>query len=61
MNWLLVVGIGQMVVDAVGIWRVLRAWRGSPRRRDLREQVVLVVAGWAVFGLVGLVWVVQAL
>jgi hypothetical protein len=61
MNWLLVVGIGQMVVGAVGIWRVLRAWRGSPRRRDLRGQVVLVVAGWAGFGLVGLVLVVQAL
>ena len=55
------VGIAQMLVAAVQIRRVLRVWRASLRRRELRGRVVLVVAVWAAFGLVGLVWLVQGL
>jgi F0F1-type ATP synthase membrane subunit c/vacuolar-type H+-ATPase subunit K len=40
---------------------VLRVWRASLRRRELRGRVVLVVAVWAAFGLLGLVWLVQGL
>ena len=62
MSWLLVVvGIALMLVAAVQIGRVLRVWRASLRRRELRGRVVLVVAVWAAFGLVGLVWLVQGL
>ena len=55
------VGIAQMLVAAVQIRRVLRAWRASARRPELEGRVVLVVAVWAVFGLLGLVWLVQGL
>jgi F0F1-type ATP synthase membrane subunit c/vacuolar-type H+-ATPase subunit K len=62
MSWLLVVvGIALMLVAAVQIRRVLRVWRASLRRRELRGRVVLVVAVWAAFGLLGLVWLVQGL
>ena len=56
-----VVGIAGMLLAAVRIRRVLRAWRASSRRPELRGRVVLVVAVWAAFGLVGLVWLVQGL
>jgi F0F1-type ATP synthase membrane subunit c/vacuolar-type H+-ATPase subunit K len=58
---LVVVGIALMLVAAVQIRRVLRVWRASLRRRELRGRMVLVVAVWAVFGLLGLVWLVQGL
>jgi F0F1-type ATP synthase membrane subunit c/vacuolar-type H+-ATPase subunit K len=58
---LVVVGIALMLVAAVQIRRVLRVWRASLRRRELRGRVVLVVAVWAAFGLLGLVWLVQGL
>jgi hypothetical protein len=62
MSWLLVAaGIALMLVGALQIRRVLRVWRASLRRRELRGRVVLVVAVWAAFGLVGLVWLVQGL
>jgi F0F1-type ATP synthase membrane subunit c/vacuolar-type H+-ATPase subunit K len=62
MNGLLVaVGIAGMLVAAVQIRRVLRAWRTSSRRPELQGRVVLVVAVWAAFGLLGLVWLVQGL
>jgi hypothetical protein len=62
MNGLLVaVGIAQMLVAAVQIRRVLRAWRASSRRPELQGRVGLVVAGWAAFGVLGLVWLVQGL
>jgi hypothetical protein len=54
-------GIALMLVAAVQIRRVLRVWRTSLRRRELRGRVVLVVAVWTAFGLVGLVWLVQGL
>jgi len=56
-----VVGIALMLLAAVQIRRVLRVWRASSRRPELRGRVVLVVAVWAAFGLVGLVWLVQGL
>ena len=55
------VGIALMLVAAVQIRRVLRVWRASSRRPELRGRVVLVVAVWAAFGLLGLVWLVQGL
>jgi hypothetical protein len=58
---LVALGIALMLVAAVQIRRVLRVWRTSLRRRELRGRVVLVVAVWAAFGLVGLVWLVQGL
>jgi F0F1-type ATP synthase membrane subunit c/vacuolar-type H+-ATPase subunit K len=62
MSWLLVVvGIALMLLAGVQIRRVLRVWRASLRRRELRGRVVLVVAVWAAFGLLGLVWLVQGL
>jgi F0F1-type ATP synthase membrane subunit c/vacuolar-type H+-ATPase subunit K len=62
MSWLLVaVGIALMLLAAVQIRRVLRVWRASLRRRELRGRAVLVVAVWAAFGLLGLVWLVQGL
>jgi len=56
-----VVGIALMLVAAVQIRRVLRVWRASSKRRELQGRVVLVVAVWAAFGLLGLVWLVQGL
>jgi F0F1-type ATP synthase membrane subunit c/vacuolar-type H+-ATPase subunit K len=56
-----VAGIALMVVAAVQIRRVLRAWRASSRRPELQGRVALVVAAWAAFGLLGLVWLVQGL
>jgi F0F1-type ATP synthase membrane subunit c/vacuolar-type H+-ATPase subunit K len=62
MNGVLVaVGIAQMLVAAVQIRRVLRVWRASARRPELQGRVVLVVAVWAAFGLLGLVWLVRGL
>jgi F0F1-type ATP synthase membrane subunit c/vacuolar-type H+-ATPase subunit K len=62
MNGVLVaVGIAQMLVAAVQIRRVLRVWRASSQRPELRGRVVLVVAVWAGFGLLGLVWLAQGL
>jgi hypothetical protein len=45
----------------VAIGLVLRGRRGSPQPPDFRGGPVWAVAGWAVFGLLGLVWVVLAL
>jgi hypothetical protein len=57
-----VVGIGQLLVGAVAIGLVLRGRHGSPQQPDdFRPGWVWAVAGWAVFGLLGLVWVVRAL
>jgi F0F1-type ATP synthase membrane subunit c/vacuolar-type H+-ATPase subunit K len=62
MNGLLVaVGIAAMLVAAVQIRRVLRVWRASSRRPELQGRVMVVVAGWAAFGLLGLVWLLQGL
>jgi hypothetical protein len=62
MSWLrVVVGIAGMLLAAVQIRRVLRVWRASSRRHELQGRVVLVVAVWAAFGLLGLVWLVQGL
>jgi F0F1-type ATP synthase membrane subunit c/vacuolar-type H+-ATPase subunit K len=58
---LVAAGIALMLVAAMQIRRVLHVWRASLRRRELRGRVVLVVAVWAAFGLVGLVWLVQGL
>jgi hypothetical protein len=47
-------------VVAIGL--VLRGRYGSPQRPDdFRGGPVWAVAGWAVFGLLGLVWVALAL
>jgi hypothetical protein len=56
-----VVGIGQLLVGLVAIGLVLRGRRGSPDQPDFRPGWAWAVAGWAVFGLLGLVWVVRAL
>jgi hypothetical protein len=56
-----VVGIGQLLVGLVAIGLVLRGRRGAPQEPDFRPGWVWAVAGWAVFGLLGLVWVVRAL
>jgi hypothetical protein len=56
-----VLGIGQLLVGLVAIGLVLRGRRGSPDQPDFRPGWVWAVAGWAVFGLLGLVWVVRAL
>jgi hypothetical protein len=56
-----VLGIGQLLIGAVAIGLVLRGRRGSPQQHDFRGRPVWAVAGWAVFGLLGLVWVVRAL
>jgi F0F1-type ATP synthase membrane subunit c/vacuolar-type H+-ATPase subunit K len=62
MNGLLVaVGIAGMVLAAVQIRRVLRVWRASSRRPELQGRVMVVVAVWAAFGLLGLVWLLQGL
>jgi hypothetical protein len=57
----LVLGIGQLLIGVVAIGLVLRGRRRSPQQRDFRGGPVGAVAGWAVFGLLGLVWVVRAL
>jgi hypothetical protein len=56
-----VLGIGQLLVGVVAIGLVLRGRRRSPEQHDFRGGSVWAVAGWAVFGLLGLVWVVLAL
>ena len=56
-----VLGVGQLLVGVVAIGLVLRGRRGSPAGRDFRGGPAWAVAGWAVFGLLGLVWVVLAL
>ena len=56
-----VVGIAQLLVGAVAIGLVLRGRRGAPQEPDFRPGWGWAVAGWAVFGLLGLVWVVRAL
>jgi multisubunit Na+/H+ antiporter MnhB subunit len=57
-----VVGVAQLLVGAVAIGLVLRGRRGAPQEPDdFRPGWVWAVAGWAVFGLLGLVWVVRAL
>jgi hypothetical protein len=56
-----VVGIAQLLVGVVAIGLVLRGRRGAPDQPDFRPGWVWAVAGWAVFGLLGLVWVVRAL
>jgi hypothetical protein len=56
-----VLGIAQLLVGVVAIGLVLRGRRGSPDPPDFRPGWAWAVAGWAVFGLLGLVWVVRAL
>jgi hypothetical protein len=56
-----VVGVGQMLVGVAAIGLVLRGRRGAADQRDFRGGPAWAVAGWAVFGLLGLVWVVRAL
>jgi hypothetical protein len=57
-----VLGVGQLLIGVVAIGLVLRGRRRSPQRPDdFRGGPVWAVAGWAVFGLLGLVWVVLAL
>jgi hypothetical protein len=56
-----VLGAGQVLVGVVAIGLVLRGRRGSPDQHDFRGGLAWAVAGWAVFGLPGLVWVVRAL
>jgi hypothetical protein len=56
-----VLGIAQMVIGVVAIVLVLRGRRSSPGQRNFRGGPGWAVAGWAVFGLLGLVWVVRAL
>src|SRR5512132_578745 len=52
-----VVGIAQLLVGAVAIGLVLRGRRGAPQEPDFPPGWAWAVAGWAVFGLLGLVWV----
>ena len=55
-------GIAQLLIGAVAIGLVLRGRRGSPvGPDDFRGGPGWAVAGWAVFGLLGLVWIVLAL
>jgi hypothetical protein len=56
-----VLGIAQLLIGAVAIGLVLRGRRRQPEQRDFRGGPGWAVAGWAVFGLLGLVWVVRAL
>jgi hypothetical protein len=57
-----VLGLAQLLIGAVAIGLVLRGRRGSPAGPDdFRGGPVWAVAGWAVFGLLGLVWIVLAL
>ncbi len=56
-----VLGVGQVLVGVVSIGLVLRGRRGPADQRDFRGGLAWAVAGWAVFGLLGLVWVVRAL
>jgi hypothetical protein len=56
-----VLGIGQLLIGAVAIGLVLRGRRRSPQQHDFRGGPAWAVAGWAVFGLLGLVWVALAL
>jgi hypothetical protein len=57
-----VLGIGQLLIGGVAIGLVLRGRRRSPQQPDdFRGGPAWAVAGWAVFGLLGLVWVVLAL
>jgi hypothetical protein len=56
-----VVGIAQLLVGVVAIGLVLRGRRGAPQQPDFRPGWAWAVAGWAVFGLLGLVWVVRGL
>jgi hypothetical protein len=56
-----VVGIAQLLVGLVAIGLVLRGRRGAPQEPDFRPGWAWAVAGWAVFGLLGLVWVVRGL
>jgi hypothetical protein len=56
-----VVGVGQLMVGVVAIGLVLRGRRGAADQHDFRGGPAWAVAGWAVFGLLGLVWVVLAL
>jgi hypothetical protein len=57
-----VLGLAQLLGGVVAIGLVLRGRYGLPQRRDdFRGGPVWAVAGWAVFGLLGLVWIVLAL
>ena len=57
-----VLGLAQLLIGVVAIGLVLRGRRGSPAGPDdFRGGPVWAVAGWAVFGLLGLVWIVLAL
>jgi hypothetical protein len=58
----LVLGVAQLLGGVAAIGLVLRGRYGSPQRPDdFRGGPVWALAGWAVFGLLGLVWVVLAL
>jgi hypothetical protein len=57
-----VLGLAQLLIGAVAIGLVLRGRCGSPvGPDDFRGGPVWAVAGWAVFGLLGLVWIVLTL
>ncbi len=56
-----VLGVVQLLIGAMAIGLVLRGRRRSPQQRDFRGGPAWAVAGWAVFGLLGLVWVALAL
>jgi multisubunit Na+/H+ antiporter MnhB subunit len=62
-DWLRVgLGVAQLLVGVVAIGLVLWGWRRTPQQPDaFRGGPGWAVAGWAVFGLLGLVWVVLAL
>jgi predicted cobalt transporter CbtA len=58
----LVLGVAQLLIGAVAIGLVLRGRRRSPGGPDdFRGGSGWAVAGWAVFGLLGLVWIVLTL
>jgi hypothetical protein len=57
-----VLGLAQLLIGVVAIGLVLRGRHRSPvGPDDVRGGPVWAVAGWAVFGLLGLVWIVAAL
>jgi hypothetical protein len=57
-----VLGLAQLLIGAGAIGLVLRGRRGSPAGPDdFRGGPGWAVAGWAVFGLLGLVWILLTL
>jgi hypothetical protein len=55
-------GVAQLLIGVVAIGLVLGGRRRPPQPPDdFRGGPIWAVAGWAVFGLLGLVWVALAL